>query len=143
MLLIIVNSQWTLFQKFVIKLGNSEANKSLIEPDEKTPTLIAAWIFQKCEKPNSKDSSTMQCENASFSHALKMRAAISYHYAQDEQRGSAKWHQDLQGKWIGNPALSHIVSRYMISLQRRKVSLSKMILDIFEKTCIRKYRIQF
>ena len=50
-----------------------------------------------------------------------MRAAISYHYAQEDGRGSEKWHQDHQGMWLGNPALSHIVSRYMISLQRRKV----------------------
>lgn len=64
----------------------------------------------------------MQCENATFSHALKMRAAISYHFAQEEGRGSEKWHQDHQGVWLGNPALSHTVSRYMISLQRRKVS---------------------
>lgn len=63
----------------------------------------------------------MQCENATFSHALKMRAAISYHFAQEEGRGSEKWHQDHQGVWLGNPALSHTVSRYMISLQRRKV----------------------
>ena len=50
-----------------------------------------------------------------------MQAAISYHYAQQQGRGSEKWHQDSQGAWLGNPALSHTVSHYMISLQRRKV----------------------
>ena len=59
----------------------------------------------------------MQCEGATFSHALKMRAAISYHYAEEEGRGSEKWHQDYQGMWLGNLALSYTVSRYMISLQ--------------------------
>jgi hypothetical protein len=63
----------------------------------------------------------MQCEGATFSCALKMRAAVSYHFAQEKGRGSEKWHQDHQGMWLGNPALSHTVSRYMISLQRRKV----------------------
>ena len=81
------------------------------------------WIFRKCEKPDSENPATMQCEGATFSHALKMRAAISYHYAQNENRGSEKWHQDQQSNWLGNSSLSHDVSRYMISLQRRKVKI--------------------
>jgi hypothetical protein len=94
---------------------------SIIQPDEATPNLIAAWIHRKCEKKDNQDSSTVQCEGASFSHALKMRAAISYYYAQNKGRGTEKWHDDGKGNYFGNPALSHIVSRYMISLQRRKV----------------------
>jgi hypothetical protein len=103
-------------------LDNSEdALKSIHKPIEDTPKFIAAWIFRKCEKPDSSIPSTAKCEGATFSHALKMRAAVSYHYAQNEGRGSDKWHQDRDGNWLGNPALSHTVSRYMISLQRRKV----------------------
>jgi hypothetical protein len=60
-----------------------------------------------------------------------MRAAVSYHYAQQDGRGSEKWHQDRQGTWLGNPALSHAVSRYMISLQRRKVG-SQLIVQVVE-----------
>jgi hypothetical protein len=86
-----------------------------------TPKLIAGWIFRKCEKPDVKDPSTAQCERCSFSHALKMRAAISYHYAQEEGTGLEKWHQDREGTWRANPALSHGVSCYMLSLHRRKV----------------------
>ena len=91
-------------------------------PNEESPNLIAYWIFRKCEKPNKDVPGSALCEGASFSQALKMRAAISYHYAQHPNRGSEKWHQDHQGVWLGNPSLSHSVSRYMISLQRRKVS---------------------
>jgi hypothetical protein len=111
---------WRAFEKFVKSFENIEAEQSL-KPDELTPKLIAGWIFRKCEKANPQEPATMHCENATFSHALKMRAAISYHFAQEEGRGSEKWHQDNQGMWLGNPALSHTVSRYMISLQRRKV----------------------
>jgi len=109
------------FQKYVTSFENPKATEAIVHPNTCTPQLIAGWIFRKCEKPNSLEPSTAQCEGASFSQALKMRAAISYHYAQNEGRGSEKWHQDQQGGWLGNPALSHAVSRYMISLQRRKV----------------------
>lgn len=112
---------WRAFSKYVADLDNLEASQSLKEPNEITPKLIAGWIFQKCEKPDAKDPKTKGCEGCSFSHALKMRAAISYHYAQEEGIGSEKWHQDRQGTWLGNPALSHGVSRYMLSLHRRKV----------------------
>ena len=100
---------------------DSEATEAIIQPSASTPQLIAGWIFRKCEKPIISEPSTMQCEGLSFSYALKIRAAISYFYAQNEGRGSEKWHQDQQGAWLVNPALSHTVSRYMISLQRRKV----------------------
>ena len=103
--------------------------ESIQSPDEETPKVIAAWIFRKCEKKDPQNPMTLKCEGATFSHALKMRAAMSYHYAQDEGRGSDKWHQDSSGNWLGNPALSYTVSRYMISLQRRKVTCS-MILSI-------------
>ena len=50
-----------------------------------------------------------------------MRAAVSYYYAQNKDRGTEKWHNAGGGNCSENPALSHTVSRYMISLQRRKV----------------------
>jgi len=90
-------------------------------PNQSTPNLIATFIHHKCEKRNPLDVNTSHCQGNSFSHALKIRAAISYHYAQDENRSSEQWRQDRDKNWIGNPALSHTVSRYMISLQRRKV----------------------
>ena len=115
------DSLFKTFQKFVHSFESPQAAEAIIQPNASTPQLIAAWIFWKCDKANPLEPSTMECEGLSFSHALKMRAAISYHYAQDEERGSEKWHRDHHGTWLGNPALSHIVSRYMISLQRWKV----------------------
>jgi hypothetical protein len=66
-------------------------------PDALCPRYIAGWIYQKCERPNPNDPRTSSCEGASFSHALKMRAAVSYHYAQQPGIGSEKWHQDGRG----------------------------------------------
>jgi len=109
------------FQRYTAAFESPEVDEAVINPNSHTPSLIAQWIRHKCEKPNPANPSTSEYEGLSFSHALKMRAAVSYHYAQDEGRGSEKWHSDGQGAWLGNPALSHTVSRYMISLQRGKV----------------------
>jgi hypothetical protein len=116
-------SLWKGFQAFLEGFGTPEASQVILDPIESAPRYIAAWIFQKCERPDVKNPQTASCQGASFSYALKMRATVSYHFAQQVGRGSEKWHQDRQGVWIGNPALSHEVSRYMISLQRRKVNL--------------------
>jgi hypothetical protein len=119
---------WKAFGKFVEEhFDKNEVEDAVNNPNEKTPGLIAAWIFQKCERPDSQDSSKRTCEGATFSHALKMRAAVSYHYGQQEGRGSEKWHRDLQGTWLGNLALSQVVSKYMISLQKGKVPISHLL----------------
>jgi len=51
-----------------------------------------------------------------------MRASISFHYNQVGRSGN--WTQMKDGSWSGNPSLSPYVSRYMLSLQRRKVPAS-------------------
>jgi hypothetical protein len=112
---------WRGFQSYLATFGSSDAEEQTNSPGEAAPQYITGWIWRKCESPDPQNPKTRVCQGASFSHALKMRAAVSYHYAQQTGRGSEKWHQDTSGGWIGNPALSHHVSRYMISLQRRKV----------------------
>ena len=86
---------WKAFEKFAIEqFDNVEIGDALNNPNEKTSELIAAWIFRKCEQPDAQDPSRCNCEGATFSYALKMRAAVSYHYEQQEGRGSEKWHRD-------------------------------------------------
>jgi hypothetical protein len=119
--LICLSSLWKSFERFLADFNNADIEVLRHTPDAACPRYIAGWIYQKCERPNPTDPLTSGCEGASFSHALKMRAAVSYHYAQQPGIGSEKWHQDGQRAWLGNPALSHMVSCYMISLQRRKV----------------------
>lgn len=62
-----------------------------------------------------------------------MRAAVSYFYAGNKDTGTEKWHNDGKGNYSGNPALSHIVSRYMISLQKRKVYYIFIIYESLRK----------
>ena len=119
---LLISSLFKAFEKYIVELGNLELEEAIVNPNEYTPQLIANWIYRRCEKAIAADPSTKQNEGLFFSQALKMRSAMSYHYAQDERRGSEKWHQDRDGRWLGNPSLSHTVSRYMISLQRRKVN---------------------
>lgn len=60
---------------------------------------------------------------SSYSHAMKMRAAMTYGFGQQKSRGTLPWHITEGGQWRGNPSVSAQVSRYMVSLRRRKVSL--------------------
>ncbi|KAF8177525.1 hypothetical protein K438DRAFT_1606316, partial [Mycena galopus ATCC 62051] len=57
----------------------------------------------------------------SFANAQKMRAAVTWNYAQVDGQGNAPWRKsDATGKWVGNPSVSTLVSQYMSSLKRRK-----------------------
>jgi hypothetical protein len=134
--LICLFSLWKSFERFMSDFDGADIEVLRHTPDAASPRYIAGWIYQKCECPNPTDLRTSGCEGASFSHALKMRAAVSYHYAQQPGICLEKWHQDGQGTWLGNPALSHVVSRYMISLQRGKVCIcpSPKLYPILPKT---------
>ena len=59
-----------------------------------------------------------------YGHAEKMRASVMHKLGRDFELGTAPWMEDpnKQGQCIGNPAMSHIISQYMISLRRRKVA---------------------
>lgn len=60
---------------------------------------------------------------ATYSHAQKMRAAMTYAFGQIHGLGTLSWHQDTHSrKMVGNPSVSVAVSSYMISLHRRKVT---------------------
>jgi hypothetical protein len=115
-------SLWKRFEEYVEQnVGNDKA-KSLDEPSTDTPLYISAWIFVECDIPDPLNNIRMQCNDKTYSQALKMRAAVSFHY-NELGRGSNSWHQGKDGSWMGNPSLSNKVSRYMLSLQRRKVCI--------------------
>ena len=100
--------------------------QQLDEPSENTPMHICTWIFIECDILDSQNNTQMQYNNKTYSQALKMRSAISFHY-NELGRGSNSWYQGHDGSWIGNPSLSNTVSRYMLSLQRRKVTISQVV----------------
>jgi len=113
------DSIWKDFESFVEQYIRNDVVATLNPPTAETPNLIAAWIFLKCETPNSQIPERAVCQGLTFSTALKMRAAVSFYY--NQQGRSGNWSQMLDGSWSGNPSLSSIVSRYMLSLQKRKV----------------------
>lgn len=57
---------------------------------------------------------------ATYGHAQKMRASMTYAFGRIHGLGSMHW-QHSAGGMIGNPSVSEEVSRYMLSLRRRKV----------------------
>jgi len=116
---ILIVSTWKDFQQFIMDNVGTDVAAALDLPGDETPKMIAAWIFMKCDNPDPKRQVRMSCQGYTFSTALRMRAAVSFHYNQLGRSGN--WSQMLDGSWSGNPSLSTIVSRYMLSLQRRKV----------------------
>jgi hypothetical protein len=75
--------------------------------------LSDSW--QKCK------SKTFLLNAIQFATAMKVRAAIRYHYLYMEAEASGFYCDELRGKWVGNPACSLEVHKYMSGLQRRKV----------------------
>ena len=100
-----------------------ELEKFVKKPNKDVPPLICLWIQSVCEKaePNSSSQLLRESENRTWSHAQKMRAAVSYFYAHEVRLGSDRFSEKSNGEWTGNPTLSDIVARYMRSLHRRKV----------------------
>jgi hypothetical protein len=67
-------------------------------------------------------------DRGTYSHAQKMRAAMTYAFGRLYGLGSLPWHENESlGRMIGNPSVSNIVSSYMVSLRRRKVSVTDYI----------------
>jgi hypothetical protein len=51
-----------------------------------------------------------------------MRAAATYGFGRLHGLGSLAWQKsEVSGKMIGNPSVSEAVSRYMITLRKKKV----------------------
>jgi len=53
---------------------------------------------------------------------MKLRSALTYGFRRHSRRGTTPWPQNLATqRWEGNPSVSVPVSRYMLSLRKRKV----------------------
>jgi len=63
----------------------------------------------------------------SFTHAQKLRASMTYAFGRIYGIGSQAWQRSTNANGtvskIGNPSISEEVSRYLLSLRRRKVSV--------------------
>ncbi|KAH9009450.1 hypothetical protein EDB84DRAFT_1658745 [Lactarius hengduanensis] len=63
---------------------------------------------------------------ATYGTAQKMRASMTYAFGRLHGLGSRDWHCSEGGSMVGNPSVSEMVSRYMLSLHRRKDTLKKL-----------------
>jgi len=75
-----------------------------------------------------------QCRD-SYTHAQKMRAAMTYTFGRTLGLGSRPWQvNEMTGRMAGNPSVSETVSSYMMSLRNRKVSRTHSC--VFIATCL-------
>jgi hypothetical protein len=58
-----------------------------------------------------------------YNHAQKMRAAATFGFGRILGKGRTPWTvSKITGEMVGNPSVSEMVSCYMVSLRRCKVS---------------------
>ncbi|KAK7033787.1 hypothetical protein R3P38DRAFT_3498502 [Favolaschia claudopus] len=90
-------------------------------PDPQSAIYIVAWIMNSCDDIGL-DGKTKDAPADSYNHAQKMRAACTYGFGRLNGLGSIPWQKsEFSGKMIGNPSISEDVSRYMVSLRKKKV----------------------
>ncbi|KAF7779026.1 hypothetical protein Agabi119p4_3374 [Agaricus bisporus var. burnettii] len=92
-------------------------------PLQDGPHLVVAWIMNSCDEINLNGTPRPISEvRSSYTHAMKMRAAMTYAFGRLHQLGNIPWHfNEASGRMEGNPSVSSVVSTYMLSLRRRKV----------------------
>ncbi|KAF7311930.1 hypothetical protein MIND_00204400 [Mycena indigotica] len=99
-------------------------------PVADSAAFIVAWIMSECDNINLDGTAKSSNQvSSSYSHAQKMRAAATYGFGRIADLGSRPWEQidsfDASGTrtwcWVGNPSVSEAVSRYMITLRKKKV----------------------
>ncbi|KAJ6511064.1 DNA breaking-rejoining enzyme [Mycena sanguinolenta] len=113
-------------EKFVHDAGFINANEDFFTntPHPQSAIFIVAWIMTRCDDVEldgkAKDPSIPR---DSYSHAQKMRASATYGFGRLNGLGSLPWQKsEVSGNMLGNPSISEDVSRYMVSLRKKKVS---------------------
>ena len=118
-------SLWKRFDSYVRGLGGRHYERCF-EISTQTPHYIIHWIMNACENrvAGAKYNEEIKEDEkgALYSYALKMRAALSWGFAHDFRCGHQEYKNRGEAKWDGNPSLAYEVGKYMVSLQRRKVS---------------------
>ncbi|KAH9026655.1 hypothetical protein EDB84DRAFT_1272981, partial [Lactarius hengduanensis] len=92
------------------------------KPHPYAPQFIVAWIMNECDELNLNGTKRLSTQvRATYGTAQKMRASMTYAFGRIHGLGSAHWERCADGRTVGNPSVSEMVSRYMLSLHRRKV----------------------
>lgn len=125
------SSLWKQFLQYCQTFGDT-ALQSVKQCSKDTPGYIICWIMETCESEglklkssslNNTEDEVLEAKGHTYSHALKMRAAVSWGFAYKQGVGSNEpWIKTKSGEYQGNPSISHEVGRYMVSLNRRKVN---------------------
>ncbi|KAH9032486.1 hypothetical protein EDB85DRAFT_1865142 [Lactarius pseudohatsudake] len=109
-----------LTQKKLVGPGDPEFFSD--RPHKYAPQFIVAWIMNECDELNLDGTKRPSNEvRATYGTAQKMRASMTYAFGRLHGLGSMDWHCSEGGSMVGNPSVSEMVSRYMLSLHRRKV----------------------
>ncbi|KAH8997636.1 hypothetical protein EDB83DRAFT_2238537, partial [Lactarius deliciosus] len=92
------------------------------EPHQHAPQFIVVWIMNECDELNLDGKKRLSTQvRATYGTAQKMRASMTYAFGRIHGLGSMHWQRGSDGRMVGNPSVSEVVSRYMLSLHRRKV----------------------
>lgn len=84
--------------------------------------LSSLAIYCRCDELNFDGTNRPSTEvRATYGTALKMRAAMTHAFGRLHDLGDIHWHTTLDGSMAGNPSMSQMVTRYMVSLRQRKV----------------------
>ncbi|KAH9016345.1 hypothetical protein EDB85DRAFT_1875038, partial [Lactarius pseudohatsudake] len=76
----------------------------------------------RCDELNLDGKTRLSTQvRATYGTAQKMCASMTYAFGRIHGLGSMHWQRDRDGRMVGNPSVSEVVSRYMLSLHRRKV----------------------
>jgi hypothetical protein len=131
---LLLSSLWKAFVKFTNESHPSIGLNDIKQRTSRAPQYIAAWIYNSCEKEPDSTLSPKKGESpskgkkrekpATWSHALKMRAAASFGFVTEFDCDPTSWMQLADGTFYGNPSLSKTMTTYMKSLRKKKVSLS-------------------
>ncbi|KAF7306269.1 hypothetical protein MIND_00417800 [Mycena indigotica] len=118
-------------EKFMQEKGFISQGKSFFSPTPSSdaPAFIIAWIMTECDDIELDGTSKPATKvRASYSHAQKMRAAATYGFGRVADLGSRPWEQVetfdagvRKWRYAGNPSVSESVSRYMVTLRKKKV----------------------
>ncbi|KAF7303697.1 hypothetical protein MIND_00599100 [Mycena indigotica] len=119
-------------EKFMHDKGFIPEGKQFFSPTPvaDSATFLVAWIMSECDDINLDGTAKPSGQvHGSYSHAQKMRAAATYGFGRIADLGSRPWERvdsyEVSGartwRWMGNPSVSETVSRYMITLRKKKV----------------------
>lgn len=138
-------SLWKQFTIYTTQHHPLNGMSDLNDSKDTCPWLCAAWIMSLCDPkpiqignasvpslpPPSSTLPLIKTENSSkrmrkgkpatYSHAVKMRSALSFGFVQYMDKNPTVWQKLPDGTNWGNPSLSTVVTTYMKSLRKKKV----------------------